>query len=115
MNAHVRNTETFLKPIEYATQDGWMLGTYSEKGYVDSSRLFIVCDHENFSFEKLKDAVEQINRGNVMGRGYTFEAFDEPCPGCEVSVAKGWELTNRVMKNDFLGRFVKAVDLGENQ
>lgn len=91
-----------------------MLGTYSEKGYVDSNRLFIVCDYENLSFGRLKNAVEQINRDAVMGRGYTFEAFDDPCAGCEVVVSKGWELTNRAMKNDFLGRFVKALDLGEN-
>lgn len=115
MNALAKKSAPSLKVIEYANRGGWMLGTYSEKGYLATGSLFLVCDHAGLSHDRLSAEVERINRSAVMGRGYAFVAFDEPCLGCEVVVSEGWELSSQAMKNNFLHRFIKALALGEDE
>ena len=96
--------------IELGTLGDWMLGVEQENGRLVESRLFLVTELSPANLPAFAASIEQINRLSAVGRGYVFQVFEEPCMGCEVTVQPGWELTSLAMRNDFLKRFVKALD-----
>ena len=97
--------------VELATQGDWLLGAEKVDGRINERRLFLITDLVSEKLPGLAVAVNQINRSGVMGRGYSFQAFDDPCLGCEIDVKPGWELSSAVMKKDFLMRFINTLEL----
>lgn len=96
--------------IELGMLDGWMLGAEKENGRLLESRLFLVTELLPTNLPEFTARIAQVNQLSSVGRGYVFQAFEEPCLGCEVMVQPGWELSSLAMRNDFLKRFVKALD-----
>lgn len=97
--------------VELVSQGDWLLGAENLAGRVIESRLFIVTELSLESLPNFVIAISKINQSGSLGRGYLLQAFDEPCVGCEVTVKPGWELSSTAMKEDFLSRFLKALEL----
>lgn len=87
-----------------------MLGAEKYNGRLVESRLFLVTDLTPENLPSFAARIAQINSLYSVGRGYEFQAFEEPCLGCEIAVQSGWELSSQAMRDDFLKRFIKALE-----
>lgn len=96
---------------ELVVHSDWMLGAEKIDGLVSRNRLFLITELTSENLPGFVSAVEQLNRTAVLGQGYSLLAFDEPCMGCEVTVKPGWELGSSSMQEEFLMRFIKALQL----
>ena len=93
--------------IELGMLDGWMLGAEKENGRLLESRLFLVTELLPTNLPEFTARIARVNQLSSVGRGYVFQAFEEPCLGCEVMVQPGWPSTDSLLSLG--GLFVVSV------